>query len=48
MLDEFKELLSILNARGVRYLVVGDFAVGDMNGHLEKSWWPLSVASVDR
>ncbi len=27
MFDEFKELLSIFNARGVRYLVVGGYAV---------------------
>ncbi len=27
MFDEFKELLSIFNARNVRYLVVGGYAV---------------------
>ena len=27
MFDEFKELLSIFNARGVRYVVVGGYAV---------------------
>jgi hypothetical protein len=27
MFDEFKELLSIFNARSVRYLVVGGYAV---------------------